>query len=1201
MKKIRKVILAVLFCVMSVCGVAGFSACSKEDIQELAGSAQTTLSVPTGLRIESGCLAWNPVEYASQYTVSIDGREYFSQDYKYPLTDIADGEHVFKVKANGDGILYLSSAFSDEYLETIVEGAKASTGYYGQFDELTKEESFLGYGFDVINSAVFSDKYVKTSFPIFDTDELMNLRLLKVDSKQSQMMEIKSSSMDSFMQQWNAAANVNVGWNTGWVGGSVDVDVKYSGGVENAKSKYFHCISFYNQKFYIVMQGDINTYKSILSEGFLNDLYSSDMTAAQLFDRYGTHFITSAVMGGKINSYYLYSSEQEKSYHDISGKVSVEVTAYAANVNVDISGGYRNEARSENIDIKNTLEVIGGGDFGMRSDADIAANYAAWEKSLDDHASLMGIKDTGSLVPLWELVDASLDTNTYTWTDENGVLQTGSRAQELQGYFRKYGLEAYNGLMKSSGLPEIEVPESIDSIMVNNQESVNGEYEVFAGTLNDISFHVNPETAVGFEKTVALGTNTAFARIDNKTGLALEVDVNCPHNTVLQLILSCGGVRETINVRVVKRYTVTFESNGGSSVDSIFEVTHGQQIDEPTQPIKNGYIFKGWYLDPNFADETKYEFGRQAIVDNTTLYAKWEKFVPSVTFIHNVDGCDLLKDSVEYGSVYQAPSISLEGYNLIGFYSNQNMSMEFDFTKQIKENITIYVKWEAKSYKVTFQSNGGSAVDAQTVYYNDKVVKPTDPTRSKYVFMGWYKDSACTDYFDFQQDVVDGNMTLYALWGKDNIDIQFQTNGGTAVDARRIEAGDSLGELPVTNKEYYIFEGWYSNSGSKVTEETVFDTSCTLYAKWSLKVYEIVYESNDGGLSGSYTTLYSLGDTVTFATTDKEYYTFGGWYLDEDFTQKARESTLKTNPQDVVLYAKWELQEYTITYNFNGGTVTDSNYTSYYVYGQTIVLPGVRYEYRTFDGWYEDSACTVAVNVNALSRNPRNLTLYAKWLRNSVTVTFNSNGGTAVSSRTLYAGDTLTLPNSTQHLYNLASWSFEGANYSANTTIIVKKDMNFVAQWQRKASISGTYNRSWRLTSGEHYWISDDDGVNAKRGMRDDITLATYLGATVETLRAAGFTTLTCQIQLAISERDDGYQEMYISNDWSKAPGVHLWGVSDIEHGPGYTEGAVGYYNFTATLNLADCGEILYFTYEAWGDWYDSWYNEGLYVVFTVS
>jgi hypothetical protein len=332
--------VALLACLSVVFGALGFAACDLGGII----NPPKPLSAPTGLRIENGALEWNPVEYSIGYTVSIDGKEYADTDTVYPLDGVADGEHVFKVKANGDGVLYATSAFSEQLKETIQGGAKVSMGYYGQFDELTKKESFLGYGFDVIKSAVFSDKYVKTSFTIFDTDELMNQRLLKVDSKQSYVEEIQSESMETFMSEWNVSTNVNVGWGSKHIGGSVEVSAKYSGGLETAKSKYYHVISINNQQFYIVMQSDIAAYRDIVSEGFKADLYS-DLEPAQLFDRYGTHFITSAVMGGKINSYYLYSSEEEKKYHDVSSKVSVEVRGVGSSqTNVDVSGGYRQEA-----------------------------------------------------------------------------------------------------------------------------------------------------------------------------------------------------------------------------------------------------------------------------------------------------------------------------------------------------------------------------------------------------------------------------------------------------------------------------------------------------------------------------------------------------------------------------------------------------------------------------------------------------------------------------------------------------------------------------------------------------------------------------------------------------------------------------------------------------------------------------------------
>ena len=246
------------------------------------------------------------------------------------------------------------------------------------------------------------------------------------------------------MEQWNVDANVNVSWGKKKVGGSVDVKAAYTGGSEETQSKYFHCITFNNQKFYIVLQSDMDSYREMLTDGFKKDLYS-DMEPSKLFELYGTHFITSAVMGGRINSYYLYTSNEKVDFHDVSAAVSVDVRYLAGKTDVGVSGGYNSFAQSMNIDIKNTFEVIGGGDFGMNSDADIAKYYSDWEKSLDNHASLIGIKDSGSLRAIWELVDPELDTKVYEWCYEvrdsktNEVIAvyegTGSRAAQLEAYF----------------------------------------------------------------------------------------------------------------------------------------------------------------------------------------------------------------------------------------------------------------------------------------------------------------------------------------------------------------------------------------------------------------------------------------------------------------------------------------------------------------------------------------------------------------------------------------------------------------------------------------------------------------------------------------------------------------------------------------------------------------------------------------------
>ena len=633
----KKQLLAILF---AFCLVFTLVACdAAQDV--ITGVSATGLPAPTGVRIEGGYVMWNPVEFATKYTISIDGKEYFCDENKYPASSIKDGEHIIKAKANGDGILYSTSPYSEEIKVNLVEGAVAHSGYYSQFDELTKQESFLGYGFDVINSSLFCADTVKLSSPIFKTDELMNLRLLKVDAVSHNITETKSDSISAFMDKWNASLKVNVDWGGNKIGGSVDIKGNFSGGSSSAVSKYFHTITISDQKFYIVMQGTTSQYRSMLSEGFEQDLYSN-MSPAELFNKYGTHFITSAIMGGKINSHYLYSSNQETNFLNISGSVSTEVRAKVVDVNAEIKGSYKTEAASQNIYIENSLDVLGGGDFAMMNDTDIGEMYADWQESLNDRAALIGIKDSGSLWPIWELIDPAKDTRgDYDWEDVNGVTQYGSRAQQLQGYFFTYGVKNYNSLRASVGTTPIVQPESIDSILINDKDAVDGIYEITAGKVNRINFSVSPDNAIGYQKSVRLNEENEYVTIGaNNSEIIVSPDIT-PEKSYFAITVSAGNVSKTVYVKVVKTYSVDFRINlDGVTLESTERyknLLEGSKISEPELiGIPANKIFCGWYKDDTCTE--KFIFGQDPIRSNTTLYAKWEEYKPEIKFVTNIDG-----------------------------------------------------------------------------------------------------------------------------------------------------------------------------------------------------------------------------------------------------------------------------------------------------------------------------------------------------------------------------------------------------------------------------------------------------------------------------------------------------------------------------------------------------------------------------------
>lgn len=140
-----------------------------------------------------------------------------------------------------------------------------------------------------------------------------------------------------------------------------------------------------------------------------------------------------------------------------------------------------------------------------------------------------------------------------------------------------------------------------------------------------------------------------------------------------------------------------------------------------------------------------------------------------------------------------------------------------------------------QKYTVTFNSQGGSEVAPQAVYAGEKIVKPANPTKEKEYFVDWYKEAECTNVWDFENETVSQDITLYAKWTSIAYTVTFETNGGTAIEAQLVPEG-TFATKPATapTKEGNLFEGWYTEQTMTNLFEfyTPITKDITLYAKW---------------------------------------------------------------------------------------------------------------------------------------------------------------------------------------------------------------------------------------------------------------------------------------------------------------------------------------------------------------------------------
>lgn len=285
-------------------------------------------------------------------------------------------------------------------------------------------------------------------------------------------------------------------------------------------------------------------------------------------------------------------------------------------------------------------------------------------------------------------------------------------------------------------------------------------------------------------------------------------------------------------------YKVIFDSNNNGSKQTV-EVKKDNTISKPNDPVREGYIFEGWYYNGE-----KFDFTIK-IDKDITLEAKWSSIVVSkwvVTFDSN-GGSKVSSITIEDKKVInKVPTPTREGYIFEGWYYN---NQEFDFDSAITKNITLTAKWKkiekpvsgevsTIKYSVKFNSNGGTTVKSQTVEKYKTAIKPSDPVRAGYTFAGWYNGDVL---YNFSSRVTQ-NITLTAKWEKvvSKYTVTFK-DGKDTLSTQTVEEG-KIATNPVNpTKEGYGFMGWY-NGNVKFDFDTEINANVTLTAKWI--GYEII-------------------------------------------------------------------------------------------------------------------------------------------------------------------------------------------------------------------------------------------------------------------------------------------------------------------------------------------------------------------------
>ena len=574
-----------------------------------------------------------------------------------------------------------------------------------------------------------------------------------------------------------------------------------------------------------------------------------------------------------------------------------------------------------------------------------------------------------------------------------------------------------------------------------------------------------------------------------------------------EMIAGNSGIKTTVN----KAYTTSSDNN-------------------------SKYTFKGFYIGSKQLFNEKGELSTKNVADfsvkneTTTIYSRFQGKIYSVKFYNCVnvnsngknemtiaglskdthaysddDSNEYIATSYEYGKEFSLPVESASSFNRYGYNFKGWYEYEYDKTNEIVTKIekgssgdrTFAAKWSAKTYKISFNFNGGHKAKDNEAYptthkYGTAQIKFNTPVKNGYDFAGWLLVSTNTiqnSYTRYQTE----DATYTAQWTPHKYTVTFET--GTKENIAPTDFDITGNKIDLTSNDFIPtkkgnkFLGWFDVKGTEyktvqygVSKNTNYGTleDITFYAKWKPNQYNVICNLDGGYIDnypmntdGTIDMVHAYGASEALPLVpEKTGYSFLGWVLTDLDEGTYTEKIPADLDHDATFVAKWSKDDYKISYDLDGGNVDAALTSVYNIDTDTITLPTPTKEGYSFSKWIDlDTNNEIKSIVKGTVGDKK---FKALWVANSYKINYTLNKKDAVlpdsadNNRTF--GKDITLATPSKQGYVFDGWydnaDLTGSAYTSDRLKNLASDVTLYAKWS-----PAQYKITYDLGLGSTYAI----------------------------------------------------------------------------------------------------------------------------------